>query len=424
MTNQMCQNLSWFRKQNVSNHLTTDSTAHGEGIKTMRPFISSEYRERIARTKKRMEEAGIEVLLVTNPCNMNYLSGYDGWSFYVHQMVVLAHDADEPIWIGRRVDLNGAKATAFIREENIRAYAEEYVHTEGKHAMDFMADVLKEKGWDKRRLGVEMDSYYFTARAYERLQSNLPNANFVDADRLVNWVRIVKSPQEIDYMRQAGKIVQHAMEVGIDAIAPGVRECEVAAKIVAAEIDGVDGIDGDYPAVFPQMPTGEYITTSHIPWTHGTYEHGQETNLELGACRFRYHAALARTVFLGQPPAKLTKLADVTIEGMNAAIDAVKPGVTCHDVHAAWQRTIARAGFEKETRIGYTIGLGYPPNWGEISASFAPGDRTVLKPNMTFHMVFGMWMDDYGFIPSETVRVTESGAETMSNLARQLFVKQ
>ena len=389
----------------------------------MQAFETAEYLDRIARTKKAMVDADIEVLLATNPSNMNYLSGYDGWSFYVHQMVVLALDADEPIWIGRRVDLNGAKVTAFISRENIRDYDEDYVHGEGKHAMDFVGDVLREKGWDGRRLGVEMDSYYFTARAYEQLQKNLPNATFVDADRLVNWVRIVKSPNEIEYMRQAGKIVQHTMQVGIDAIAPGVRECAVVAKIMAAQVDGADGYEGDYMAVVPQMPTGEYVNTSHIPWTHGTYKSGEATNLELGACRFRYHSALARSVYLGEPPAKLVKLADATVEGMNAAIDAVAPGVTCHDVHAAWQGVISKAGFEKETRIGYTIGIGYPPNWGEVSASFAPGDRTVLQPNMTFHMIFGMWMDDYGFIPSETVRVTETGAETMSNMPRELVVK-
>ena len=72
-------------------------------------FETAEFRERIDHTKRSMEAHGIEVLLATNPANMNYLCGYDGWSFYVHQLVVLALEEPDPIWIGRGVDAAGAR---------------------------------------------------------------------------------------------------------------------------------------------------------------------------------------------------------------------------------------------------------------------------------------------------------------------------
>ena len=89
-----------------------------------------------------------------------------------------------------------------------------------------------------------------------------------------------------------------------------------------------------------------------------------------------------------------------------------------------WRNHIAKAGLEKESRIGYAVGLNYPPDWGEHTASLRPGDATILEPNMTFHMILGMWMDDYGFECSETFRVTEHGCETFADVPRKLFVKE
>ena len=100
-------------------------------------------------------------------------------------------------------------------------------------------------------------------------------------------------------------------------------------------------------------------------------------------------------------------LAAVTAEGLHAALDAARPGAACEEVEAAWRRVITRAGYEKRSRIGYSIGLNYPPDWGEQSASLRAGDRTVLEPNMCFHLMLGMWMEGWGFELSETFRVTE-----------------
>ncbi|MEE9158987.1 MAG: aminopeptidase P family N-terminal domain-containing protein, partial [Gammaproteobacteria bacterium] len=129
----------------------------------MPTFDKSEYHARIEKTQKSMSDQGIEVLLATNPANMNYLTGYDGWSFYVHQLVVLALDSDEPVWIGRGMDANAAKVTTFLNHDNILGYPDDYVQTPVKHPMDYVADFLKEQGWDKKGIGIEMDSYYFTA---------------------------------------------------------------------------------------------------------------------------------------------------------------------------------------------------------------------------------------------------------------------
>ena len=387
-------------------------------------FAPEEYRRRIAATRERMAAAGIDVLLASHPANMNYLSGYDGWSYYVHQLVALALDGGDPVWIGREMDAAGARLTVFMDESRIHSYPDEYVDARDRHCMHRVAGILASLGWHRGRIGVEMDAWYFTARAYIELAERLPEARLVDAWPLVNWVRLVKSPAEIAMMRAAGRIVSRAMGVAVEAIAPGVRECDAVAQITCALIEGTPEHWGDYPATLPHAGSGARAAAPHLTWTGAPFAAGAATNIELGGCHHRYHAALARTLCLGAAPARLHTLADVTREGLHAALEAARPGATCEEVEAAWRRVIARAGYEKRSRIGYSIGLNYPPDWGEQSASLRAGDTTVLEPNMCFHLMLGMWMEGWGFELSETFRVTEGEPELLTDFPRTLLVKE
>ncbi|MBT2570108.1 M24 family metallopeptidase [Planococcus sp. ISL-110] len=388
------------------------------------PFGTAEYQKRIRKTKERMAAQGIEVLLITNPSNMNYLSGYDGWSFYVHQMLIVIDDEDQPLWVGRMLDANGAKITTWLYHENIIPYPDIYVQSETLHPMDFIADILKQIGQDKQSIGVEMESYYFSAKCFEQLKKGLPDARFKDASDLVNWIRIVKSDQEIEFMKIAGKFADQAVMSGINLIDENVRECDVAAKILHSQVSGTEEHGGDYPAIMPLLPSGKKTSTPHLTWTDDRYKSGDSIILELAGCYRRYHAPLARTVNLGRPEKFLKELADITVEGLNECLAIIKPGVVLEEVAQTWSESIAKSGFSKESRIGYSVGVGYPPDWGEHTASIRKGDRTVLQPNMTFHLIPGMWSEGSGFAVSESFRVTEDGCETFSSLPRGLFVKE
>lgn len=386
-------------------------------------FGTAEYRERIRKTKERMASKGIEVLLLTDPANMNYLSGYDGWSFYVHQMLIVIDDEDQPIWVGRTMDANGAKITTWLYHDNIIPYPDTYVQSDTKHPMDFVADILRQIGQDSRRVGVEMENYYFTAKCYEQLRKGLPNARFQDATLLVNWIRIVKSDQEINYMKRAALLTEKAMNAAIEMINEGVRECDVAAQILHAQVTGTEEFGGDYPAIMPLMPSGEKTSTPHLTWTDARYKSNESVILELAGCYKRYHSPLARTIHLGTPSDELKKLAQATVEGIEECLAMIKPGIALEEICIAWTKSIARYGYEKESRIGYPMGLNYPPDWGEHTASIRKGDRTILEPNMTFHLIPGMWCDKSGFEASESFRVTEQGCEIFGTLPRGLHVK-
>ena len=388
-------------------------------------FKEVEYLERIEKTRKRMAKAAIEVLVVSDPANMNYLTGYDGWSFYVPQCVVLAVDEERPLWIGRGMDVAGARHTTFLKEENIIGYPDYYVQSLDRHPLNFVGDIIRGRGWGNRTIGVEMDAYYFTARSYAELQKSLGDARFVNGDLLVNWIRLVKSEAEIAFMQQAGIIAGRVMSTAIDKLKPGVRECDAVAAVYQAQMSGTAEFGGDYPAIVPMMPTGEKTSAPHLTWTDEPYRNEQMVNLELAACRHRYHCPIARTAYLGKnPPQKLVELADHTVEGLNLTLESIRPGMRAEEVELVWRSHIAKVGLEKESRIGYSMGLNYPPDWGEHTASLRPGDKTILQPNMTFHMILGMWMDNYGFECSESFRVSETGCETFADVPRKLFIKE
>jgi ectoine hydrolase len=385
-------------------------------------FSREEYGDRLAKTRRAMEVKGVDVLIVSDPSNMAWLTGYDGWSFYVHQAVIVPPDG-EPVWYGRGQDANGAKRTAYLGHNNIVGYADHYVQSTERHPMDFLAEILTKRGWGAKKIGVEMDNYWFSAAAFASLQKHLPNARFSDATALVNWQRAVKSPSEIDYMRKAARIVE-AMHARIaDKIEVGMRKCDLVAEIFDAGTRGVDGIGGDYPAIVPLLPSGADASAPHLTWDDKPMKSGDGTFFEIAGCYNRYHCPLSRTVFLGKPTQAFLDAEKATLEGMEAGLAAARPGNTCEDIANAFFVVLKRYGIVKDNRTGYPIGLSYPPDWGERTMSLRPGDRTELKPGMTFHFMTGLWLETMGLEITESILITETGVECLANVPRKLFVK-
>ncbi len=385
-------------------------------------FSKAEFQQRIAKTRSAMGAAGVDLMIVTDPSNMAWLTGYDGWSFYVHQCVLVPGDGD-PIWYGRFMDGFGAKRTVFMDDDNIIGYPDIYVQSTERHPMDRLSEIIIEKGWGNLSIGVEKDNYYFSAKCMESLTAHLPNARFVDATALVNWQRAVKSDTEIAYMRNAARIVEKMHNRIYEKIEPGMRKCDLVAEIYDAGIRGTAEAGGDYPAIVPMLPTGPDASAPHLTWDDKPMRAGEATFFEIAGVYRRYHCPMSRTIFLGDPPDTMRKAEAAIIEGTEAALAAAKPGNTCEMVEEAWRTTIAKYGLEKESRCGYAIGLSYPPDWGERTMSFRRGDKSILKPGMTFHLMPALWFEDWGLEITEPFLVTETGCEPFCDYPRKLLAK-
>ncbi|MBT0963364.1 ectoine hydrolase DoeA [Denitromonas iodatirespirans] len=387
------------------------------------PFERAEYDRRLAKTRAAMAQRGVELLIVTDPANMNWLTGYDGWSFYVHQCVLVALEG-EPVWFGRGQDTNGAKLTSWLSRDNMIGYPDHYVQSVERHPMDYLStEVIAARGWQAKRIGVEMDNYYFSAAAFASLQKHLPQASFIDTNGLVNWQRAVKSPQEIAYMRIAARIVEQMHAKIVEVIEPGMRKNELVAQIYSTAILGAEGHGGDYPSIVPMLPTGADAAAPHLTWDDSPMPADSGTFFEITGCYRRYHCPQSRTVYLGRPPKHFIEAEKAIIEGIEAGLAAAKPGNTCEHIANAFFAVLKRYGIDKASRCGYPIGASYPPDWGERTMSLRHGDTTVLQPGMTFHFMPGLWQDDWGLEITESILITDTGVEPLCNTPRQLFVK-
>lgn len=387
------------------------------------PFAQSEYDRRITKTRRAMEKLGVDVLFVTDPSNQAWLTGYDGWSFYVHQGVILPMEG-APIWWGRNQDTNGAVRTVWMDDDQVCGYDDGFVQSTTCHPMQDLARVLGETGFEAARIGVEMDNYYYSAKAHATLAGSLTNAQLVDATGLVNWQRTVKSAAELAFMRKAAAISEKIVDGLLERVEPGVPKNEIVAEIYRDAIRGVDDAWGDYPAIVPLLPSGSDAAAPHLTWDGRPFADGEATFFEISGCFRRYHAPFCRTLFLGTPPDFLRRAEAALTEGLEAGLDAARAGNRACDIANALAKPLEAAGIERGARCGYPIGLSYPPDWGERTISLRPEDSTVLEPDMTFHFMPGLWMKDWGIEITESIRIRDTGpAETFCNRPRQMFVK-
>lgn len=384
-------------------------------------FSAQEYADRLSKTRAAMAQRGIETLLVTDPSNMAWLTGYDGWSFYVPQMVILPATGS-PLWWGRTQDKAGAAQTTWLAATDLLDWPEEHVQHPDHHPVDALVQELQERGWTSG-LGVEMDNYYYSAASHRILDRAFGASALTDATGLVNWQRAVKSDAEIGMMRKAGRLTAHMHEVLRETYRESMPKNQLVAEVQAAGIAGLPDLPGDYPAIVPIAPSGTEASASHITWNERPLVRGEATYFEISGCYRRYHCPASRSLFLGDPPGDIRRAEAAVLTAIDDALTAARPGTICEEVAARVYDSFARAGYIKANRTGYPIGLSYPPDWGERTMSLRPGDTTELQENMTFHLMPGLWTADWGLAITESFVVTAQGGQPLADIPRELVVK-
>ena len=386
-------------------------------------FQKSEYIDRLNKTKISMQEKGIDTLIASDPANMYYLSGFNAWSFYMPQCLVINLNLDEPLCFVRAQDAGGAFLQLCWSHKNIIVYPEKYIHTPPAHPYEYLSDKIKERKMDSGTIGLEMDSHYFTATCYLKLKENLPNAKFVDSDFLVNWIRFIKSDHEIQFMQKAARNVEIGMKTAINTIGTHLRQCDLAAEIYRSLIKGSEENGGDYSSIAPLMPTGKGTSAAHLTWTDKNFETNEATIIELAGVYQRYHCPMARTVFLGKKNQEKVDMMNKTIEALEEGMFVIKSGITAGEIAVKFWAVLDKYKIKKESRTGYSIGVGYPPDWGERTMNIQKNDPTILKSNCTFHMIAVIQMGDWGVEVSHSIRVTDGGFKKFSNYPTEIIFK-
>jgi ectoine hydrolase len=223
-------------------------------------------------------------------------------------------------------------------------------------------------------------------------------------------------------MRSAARIIEGVFERVRTVMKPGMRQCDLVAEISDAAIRGRGEHWGNYTAIVPLIGAGSDAAAPHLTWTDEPLRANEGIFLELAGAHRRYHCPMSRTFYLGKPDQKFRDTEKAVREGLEAGLDKAKPGNTCEDIAIAFYAAIERHGLKKESRTGYSIGLSYPPDWGEHTLSLRRGDRTELKPGMTIHFMPGLHFGDWGFQITESILITDTAHECLASVPREILV--
>jgi len=378
-------------------------------------FPIEEFRRRLGIVQEEIVARGLDGALVFGPANLFYLTGYETIG-YANFQLALVPPSGEPRLLVRELESAPARRLSWMDTVPV-------AWEDDQDPLEVTAAMLREHGLERGRIGVDERSAFLTVHAYRRLGELLPEATLADGSGIVEKARRIKSRFEIDCFRRAARYTHAGMRAAIDAVGEGVYDNEVAAAAAAAMYRA----GSEYVASGPTVTSGYRSGVAHTTFARHRIARGEAVLIELGGLHRRYTTALMRSAFVGEPPDLVRRMYDACSRALDAAIAAIRPGVTAGSVHAACQRVIDAAGFEPNfrKRLGYSIGVGFAPGWGEGAfLELKRGDPTVLEPGMVFHLPPALRVYSVvGVGCSETVLVTEDGAEPLTDFPRELAVR-
>lgn len=386
-------------------------TAHTSRIyPDLLPFEPALYDQRLEMVQAELDRRGLAGVLLFDPENTFWLTGYQTIGYFTFQTVYVPQTG-RPVIISRMVNRTLALAHGVF--EDFIAIGDT------QDPVEVLAGYLARAVPPGQPIGAETGSWYLTVRDHRRL-AGLLATDMQEWSGVFERHRMVKTEAEIDRMRRAARAAEAGLAAAINSVAPGKTENDVAAAMFAANI----AAGSEYLGHPPLVVAGETTALCFAMWRRREIRQGDVVLLEAAGCVDRYHAMLSRPVIAGTPTQQHLEAAHALQEVLETAITSIRPGISAAEVDEACRAALARKGLEQyfRHRSAYGIGIGFPPNWSEGHIySIRPDDPMILQPNMTFHVIPTLFLDSFGMCFSESVRVTETGCETLTNFERRLF---
>lgn len=385
------------------------------------PFGLPEYKTRLENVRGQMRADSMDAAIITAQEDSTYLTGYpygppprgvclivplDGEVTMIERLIeggnlelILGKTIDRALYWGDTTELGLLGSSALYR---------------------MIGEVLTKQRLDNKRIGVQMASGTLSTMGFEMMKKALPRASFVDATNLVERFRLIKSPAEIACIRRAARIASKGCAAGIRAVQEGVTENDVTAAIINAMLESPDY---EFTWMAPHIAAGPRSAMAHTTWSGRILRKGDTVYIEIPASVNRYHAITLRIASVGPLSDKFQRVANVIREAQEAAIDTMKPGVRAGDVDKACRSVIEKAGYGEyfRHRTGYSIGIDWVQPHG---VNLVPENPIQLRAGMTFHVIpICMFFGEGAVGMSDSVLVTEHGAEVLTELDRTVFVK-
>jgi Xaa-Pro dipeptidase len=374
------------------------------------PFSLSEYQDRLTRARQAVAARGLDAALVTIPENIFYLCGHDTLGYFAFQVIGIPRDG-EPFMFVREIEADHILGMGLIRD--VVTYGDR------EDPAQAFVSALKARNLQGRTIGIERDAWFQPVARVDRLQSLLGQP-FGDGTGLIEGLRVLKSDGEIELIRQAARAADEGMRAGIATARAGVPESEVAAAIY----NGLLGAGSDYVGPVYIM-SGENSALAHSPWTSRRIKTGDVIYIELAGCVHRYHAALRRTLTVGKPDPDVKRAHDACRSARALIQDLLRTGNRSQDIHDAHDVLLQAEGLRDFLRMktGYSIGIGYPPGWGEWHImDLKADDPRPVRPRMSLHVGTQLvFRGRYGIGLSDTVITRDGAPELLTSVEPELF---
>lgn len=379
------------------------------------PFSDQEFRRRLDNTRRAMAARDLAAFISFTPENIYYLTGHDTPGYYFYQACVVT-PTRPPINILRRIETTNTLGRTWSRLA--------VGYEDRQDPVEATLGLLHDLGVADKLVGAEADAWFIGPKRYLELQQGVERAGgrLVDASRLIEEQRVIKSGEELAHIRTAARAAERAMRAAIGASRAGTTENEVAAAMSAELIRA----GSEYAGLPPFITSGPRTSLCHSTWAGRTYLAGDVLNYELPGVVKRYCAALFRCGTVGRPSEEVARRGAIVREVLENVLESIKPGATSGEVHEAGKAVFRKHGLAHMVghRTGYSVGINYAPDWGEGQImSIWEGDERPLRTGMTFHLVPGIYdLGRHTIIISETVLVGQAGCEVITDFPRDLFV--
>lgn len=373
---------------------------------TFAAFPEPEHRARLARLRALMKERGIDHCISVAPESLYYYGGYDSWvSVNSPQALIFTADDDEPTIVLRDTDLSLAYESSWIRD--IRAYRLMFDDVAGT-----IAAVAKEKGLTGGTVAIEIQSYAIPHALGLALAEALAPARIVDGTVLLGLPRLIKSPAEMAYLREAAGHAQAGLAAMRRVLRPGITEIALA-----AEIEGAMRHRGsDYWSIPTELTGGKRSAGGHGTPRERVIQPGDLIHAEFAGVSARYHTTAIHTMAAGEPGARARKVYDVARQCLAAGTAAIRPGTPVGVIEEASLEPVRAAGMEDAAvmRFGYGIGIAYPPIWLEpLQISRGPDQRMEVGMVFVLHSYLQFPEEGLGVIQGGTYALTDKGVEML-----------
>jgi len=365
-----------------------------------------------------MERQRLDVAVFSSPESVFYFTGLDHWGYFAPHHLIVPLDG-EPVLLTRLMEQvtieNQVKNARFVGHRDGQAAASLLVDLLNQYLHKAGAAPARGRSGIKLHIGLEEQSAGLPALTAGAIRSSVLWSKFFDITGLSDQLRLVKSPAEMQFIRQAAHVSDAGMQAALNAIGDGAREADVAADASAAMIRAGGHPPGFGPFIRPSDRLGE----EHTTWGDGVYRTGEQVFLELSGCISRYHAPMGRLAHIGAVRDEDARMAETAQDAFDAVVEAIKPGALACEVYAQWQEVVDAAGLAHYRRhhCGYCVGIGFPPSWtgGTAVTGLRHDSDLEVREGMSFHIL--SWLMGTGrgsFFLSNTVLLGPDGAEVLT----------